>query len=67
MSADAGELVLFTGDESDTPIIVTPQFGTTVVFLSVEIPHEVLMTNSDRISIAGWFRVNDFNGLDTKS
>ena len=64
VSADAGELVLFTGDEGDTPIIVTPQFGTTVVFLSVEIPHEVLMTNSDRISIAGWFRVNDFNGLD---
>ena len=61
VTADAGELVLFTGDEGDTPIIVAPQFGTMVVFLSEEISHEVLMTNCDRFSIAGWFRVNGLN------
>ena len=56
--SDAGELVLFTGDKGDAPIIIAPQFGTLVAFLSEEIPHEVLMTNCDRLSIAGWFRVS---------
>lgn len=58
---DAGELVLFTGENCDEPIIVTPQFGTLVAFMSEEVPHEVLMTNCDRYSIAGWFRLNGSN------
>lgn len=61
VSTDAGELVLFTGDKGGTPILISPQFGTLVAFLSEEVPHEVLMTNSDRYSIAGWFRINSFN------
>ena len=56
--ADAGELVLFIGDGATKAIHVTPEFGTMVVFLSEAFPHEVLKTNRDRHSIAGWFRVN---------
>jgi len=58
VSADAGELILFTGTDGNVPITVCPQFGTLVAFLSEEIPHEVLATSRDRFSIAGWFRVN---------
>jgi SM-20-related protein len=35
-----------------------PTYGTLVVFLSDEFPHEVLKAHRDRYSIAGWFRVN---------
>jgi len=40
-------------------IKVTPLLGTVVLFLSEEIPHEVLPVTRDRYSVAGWFRVND--------
>lgn len=53
---DGGELVLYT-DREDS-LQVTPGFGTVVVFLSEEFPHEVLPARRDRYSIAGWFRVN---------
>jgi SM-20-related protein len=56
--ADAGELVLFPNDTEDTEIKIAPQLGTIAVFLSKEIPHEVLVTNNERLSIAGWFHVN---------
>lgn len=56
--ADAGELVLFIGDGARTALKVAPEFGTMVAFLSEDFPHEVLATNCDRHSIAGWFRVN---------
>lgn len=55
---DGGELVIYSGDEGDRAIRVTPGFGTVVAFLSEEFPHEVLPANRDRFSIAGWFRVN---------
>jgi SM-20-related protein len=56
-STDAGELVLYP--EEDAPAItVKPEFGTLVLFLSEDIPHEVLPTQRDRYSIAGWYRVN---------
>ena len=35
---------------------VLPLGARLVVFLSGEIPHEVLVTNKERISITGWFR-----------
>ena len=57
-AADAGELMLYTGLDEDTPLKVAPEFGTLVVFLSEDFPHEVLATNCERLSIAGWFRVN---------
>ena len=39
-------------------ISITPSFGTIVVFLSEEFPHEVLPAMRDRYAIAGWFRLN---------
>ncbi len=59
--SDGGELVLFTDGEARAPLRVKPEFGTVVVFLSEEIPHEVLVTNRDRYSIAGWFYANRGN------
>ncbi|MDH4871661.1 2OG-Fe(II) oxygenase [Pseudomonas sp. BN515] len=35
---------------------VLPEGGSLVVFLSAELPHEVLPANRERMSIAGWFR-----------
>ncbi|MES3008488.1 MAG: 2OG-Fe(II) oxygenase [Pseudomonadota bacterium] len=55
---DGGELVLYDA-QGDTEIIrVIPELGTLVIFLSEEVPHEVLPTQRDRYSIAGWYRVN---------
>ena len=56
-----GELLLYTGEGRQDIITVAPDFGTLVVFLSEELPHEVLSANRDRYSIAGWFRVNGSN------
>ncbi|MGQ8364439.1 2OG-Fe(II) oxygenase [Glaciecola sp. 1036] len=56
---DGGELVIYR-DENDTQgIKVEPKFGTVVIFLSEEFEHEVLPANTQRLSIAGWFRVNN--------
>ncbi|PKG58552.1 2OG-Fe(II) oxygenase [Shewanella sp. Choline-02u-19] len=61
---DGGELVIYQNQQSTSAIIddhtvrVTPGFGTVVVFLSEEFPHEVLAAKRDRFSIAGWFRLN---------
>lgn len=54
-----GELVMY--DESGERSIqsVAPEFGTLVVFLSEEVPHEVKPARRDRFSIAGWYRVNN--------
>lgn len=59
-----GELVLFTAPEKDNQcaVKVTPLLGTLVLFLSEDIPHEVLPVTRDRFSVAGWFRVNDTTG-----
>ena len=62
---DGGELVIY--DEklpaskvvNNSLITVTPSFGTIVVFLSEEFPHEVLPARRDRYSIAGWYRLNN--------
>ncbi len=53
-----GELVLYAPDEGNEMIRVVPAFGTLVIFLSEEFPHEVLAADRDRYSVAGWFRVN---------
>jgi SM-20-related protein len=55
---DGGELVIYDTDGESVVQRVTPLAGTLVVFLSAEIPHEVLPARRDRYSIAGWFRVN---------
>ncbi len=61
---DGGELIIYPSTLTDSAIIdhskitVTPSFGTIVVFLSEEFPHEVLPALRDRYAIAGWFRLN---------
>ena len=51
-----GELLLYV--EGEEPVRVTPAFGTVVLFLSEEMPHEVLPTARTRFGVAGWFRLN---------
>ena len=58
---DGGELVIQVSDIEEDVIKVTPAFGTMVVFLSEQFPHEVLPARCDRYSIAGWFRLNTSN------
>lgn len=60
-----GELVLFESTEKnaawqDSAVLekIAPEFGSTVVFLSEDFPHEVLPTQQLRYSIASWFRIN---------
>ncbi|EMR38931.1 2OG-Fe(II) oxygenase [Vibrio harveyi] len=54
---DAGELVVY--DLNDNKIAtIPPRSGRLFVFLSEQFPHEVLPTNAERFSIAGWFRIN---------
>lgn len=59
---DGGELVIYTDEDSQDTVNVTPAFATLVTFLSEDFPHEVLPAMRDRYSIAGWFRVNTSNG-----
>ncbi len=54
---DEGKLRLY--DRADADLVVAevePRAGTLAVFLSREIPHEVLPTTRERISFTGWFR-----------
>lgn len=55
---DEGELVIYANDSDLVLAKVAPVYGTIVIFLSEEFPHEVLTTQSERFSIAGWFRGN---------
>lgn len=57
VEADAGKLRLY--DQRETGRVATdvePKAGTLAVFLSREIPHEVLPTAKERVSFTGWFR-----------
>lgn len=56
---DGGELVLYDEHDENREIMrILPEAGTLVCFLSEEIPHEVAVTQRQRMSIAGWFRCN---------
>ena len=55
---DGGELVLFGASGEAIIATLNPTFGTMIIFLSESFPHEVLMANRTRRSIAGWFRVS---------
>lgn len=63
-NADGGELVLYSDDRDREGVKVVPLYGTIVVFLSEEFPHEVMPAGRDRYSVAGWFRVN--TSIDNK-
>tara|TARA_B100001109_G_scaffold255903_1_gene262937 strand:- start:1945 stop:2610 length:666 start_codon:yes stop_codon:yes gene_type:complete len=59
-----GELVMYHGHGEQPELTrVLPRFGTLVVFLSEEFPHEVLAAERDRYSIAGWYRLNSSHYL----
>src|SRR5699024_10260667 len=55
---DGGELVLYREDRDREVIKVVLLYGSLVVFLSEEFPHEVLPAKRDRYSVAGWYRLN---------
>ncbi|WP_420936110.1 2OG-Fe(II) oxygenase [Alteromonas sp. A081] len=56
--SDGGELVLYKNEDDEQGITVRPEKGTFVIFLSEQFPHEVLTSNRQRHSVAGWFRIN---------
>lgn len=66
---DGGELILYKHAQpahcaSEVLAQVLPEAGTLVIFLSEEFPHEVRPAKKDRVSVAGWFRVNtSLNGI----
>ena len=51
---DGGELRLYLADGSSVDI--PPRAGDLLFFLSGDFPHEVLVTQADRLSLTGWFR-----------
>ncbi|KIP97379.1 2OG-Fe(II) oxygenase [Pseudomonas fluorescens] len=51
---DGGQLRMYLGDERVHD--VQPTGGCLVVFLSGEVPHEVLPGHRERLSLTGWFR-----------
>jgi len=53
-----GELVLYDDLETHQIAKIKPKIGKLVVFMSEQIPHEVLPTQHPRASVAGWFRLN---------
>lgn len=55
--SDQGHLVLYDAVDPELEIgRVLPRQGTLACFLSEDIPHEVLPPARERVSIAGWFR-----------
>ncbi|WP_217475782.1 2OG-Fe(II) oxygenase [Stutzerimonas stutzeri] len=52
--ADGGELRLYLPDASSFDI--APLAGDLLMFLSGDFPHEVLVTQAERLSLTGWFR-----------
>jgi len=58
--ADGGELQVFNRDsEQEICGRVSPELGRLAVFMSEEIPHEVLPANRTRYSVACWFRQDE--------
>ena len=49
-----GALRLYLADGSSHDVL--PEAGTLVVFLSADLPHEVLPATRERLSLTGWFR-----------
>ncbi|MDX1817965.1 MAG: 2OG-Fe(II) oxygenase [Marinobacter sp.] len=57
---DGGELQVFNQDsDSEVCGLVLPEAGRMVLFMSEEIPHEVLPANRTRYSLACWFRQDE--------
>jgi len=54
-----GELLIYEPGSDNIIETVAPIFGRSIIFLSERFPHEVVKTQQDRYSIAGWFRLQD--------
>lgn len=52
--ADGGALRLYPHDSTSEDVL--PMAGRMALFMSADVPHEVLSATRDRMSIAGWFR-----------
>lgn len=52
---DGGELCIYHDDEQQH---ISPMNGKSVFFKSSDLPHEVLVTNKQRMSITGWLKIN---------
>ncbi len=60
---NGGELLIYADEQAQAPIErVQPCYGTLVVFLSDRFPHEVLPAQRERLSLTGWYRVNNSLG-----
>ena len=56
-SHDGGELVIYDPDDEDRILqIVSPSFGTLVLFDSQRFPHEVRAPRRQRLSLTGWLK-----------
>jgi SM-20-related protein len=53
-----GELVIYNEESTETLATISPEMGKLVIFMSEQIPHEVLPTKNARVSVTGWFRCN---------
>ncbi|WP_201191570.1 2OG-Fe(II) oxygenase [Pseudomonas fluorescens] len=51
---EGGQLRMYLKDRGEYDVL--PTGGCLVVFLSGEVPHEVLPASRDRLSLTGWFR-----------
>lgn len=56
---DGGQLVVYDKISPNPLFEVSPTFGTMILFLSEEFPHEVLPATRSRYSLTGWYRVNE--------
>lgn len=53
-SSDGGALRIYP--DNLEPLDLPPQAGSLVLFMSGELPHEVLPATRERLSLTGWFR-----------
>ncbi len=60
---DGGQLLMYAKDGETVLETVQPTFGTLVIFLSEEFPHEVVTAKRSRYSLTGWFRINNNSGV----
>ncbi|WP_416240395.1 2OG-Fe(II) oxygenase [Marinobacter sp. F3R08] len=59
-AADGGALQVFNRDnEHEVCGVVLPEIGRMALFMSEEVPHEVLPANRTRYSLACWFRQDE--------
>lgn len=53
---DGGELCVYKGEKKE---LISPTNGKCVFFKSDELEHEVLPTQTSRLSVTGWFKINE--------